>query len=842
MAKFNGNTVSYNGGKFKLAGTYSYSDGAFNFTPELKIVDNKKFNKKQTYYVEWSADGTNWEKSGGTSATHNGDYTFKNRTLNGTTLYVRIKVGSSSYSKSGEVTSGVTPTPTSIRADKLNDSCVRITVTGEHSKGYPVSKVKFEKSTDGANWSDIAEISISSNTGSYSASYDDTDVEPGGKYYYRAKAYNSVKSYSDPLEYDEPVYTSASSSAVPSVATSQTGNTVTVTWTCDLAAIQKGSVTEFIVMRSANGGTFARVGTVDAVAGQASYSYRDTVASGSTYEYRVDVSGSGGQSQGGTTGGGEIETAPNAPSSVSVYRNGSDDVVINISGSSSNADNVVIERSIDGGNWTQIASESYPLTTYTDENVIASDSIEYRVRYTNSSGESGWAYSGAVQIKQKPEKPFLKSPVNGSPIDMDAGVVRLIWQHRPLDGTPQTAAQIYIELYRDGEECESGSIYLDDETYYDLDISELLPNDKIYWAVRTKGCWSAGTSDPEDDYSGWSDYSEFTLLKKPSLAFTEPHNADVISELPVIIEFSYNDQCGTLRQLQVDIIKNHEVVKTIEVDVGSGTSGTYTYNLKGFLFDNETVYGLKAYALSSSGLTDETSISISIQYDDVSIPGGLLPMVVSDPETGYTYVTCLRDKTEDEHGVVPEPVAIAEAYLYRVHDFETVLVSSVYEGLQILDKYAPINVDYDYKLLLMTEDGEVSIVTITVRNNSPYWFCYFGDEIAKAKWNPEGEANYDRPERKEVRYSGRRYPVSYDQDAADETFNFSTVLLEREELNLFKKLMRKGGTGIWKSGDGDVYDANFKFKHRSDFKGPQRRWNASLSVTRIDGEGGKQWL
>ena len=63
----------------------------------------------------------------------------------------------------------------------------------------------------------------------------------------------------------------------------------------------------------------------------------------------------------------------------------------------------------------------------------------------------------------------------------------------------------------------------------------------------------------------------------------------------------------------------------------------------------------------------------------------------------------------------------------------------------------------------------------------------------------------------------------------------STVIFDRDELDNFRQMMRDGGRGIWKSGDGDVYDADFEFSYSSDYKGSQWRYNCTLNVTRIDG-------
>ena len=815
-----GNTVSYNGGKFKLAGTYEYTDGSIIFKAKSNITNN--FNSKHYGYLRWSTDGgTTWLPSATgvkSGATHiSTDFSWAQRTVTGRSLKVAVRFGSSSWS-TDTITIASTQAPSSISATKLNDSCIRVVVSGTSNINKPTSKITIERSTSlYSGWSSIAEITSGLSGTSYSISYDDESVESGQRYYYRANAYNASSGDSDYITSDA-VYTSADSGDVSDVSTSQSGNTVTVSWTCSLSAIQSGSIASFEVQRS-SGSTYTTIATVDAESGQSNYTYTDTVSSGASYSYRIVPSGSGGTSSGGATGGSDIETAPSAPSGITAYRNSKDYVIVTVTGSSDNADKVAIERNIDSEGWEPLTTLDYPTQTYTDETATASDSVQYRARYSNDVGYSGYVESNIVQVKSKPDAPNLKSPYNGTPIDMAQGTVRLVWEHRPTDGSAQEAATLQYAV--NGGSWTSVSFTT--ETYYDLSVESFSANDVITWRVSTKGAYS--------EYSDYSSTYSLTLLTRPTLKFTSPDNADVIDALPVVMEWAYYDESGALKELTVDVVKDNETVKTFSVDVGSGASGTYTHSLAGFLFENNSVYGLKATALSSSGLTAEDNITITIQYEEVSIGGGLLPSIVSDSETGYCYVTCLRDVTD---GV--SPVEIAEAYLYRVHDNETVLISAVDEGVQILDKLAPINVDYEYKLLYMTTDGRVSIVSVTVYNQSEYWFCYFGNEIAKAIWSPSGEVKLSRPQRTEVRYSGRRFPVSYDQDALEETYSFSTTLTERSELNQFRKMMQKGGQGIWKSGDGDAYYANFEFGYSNDFAYPgSSAWSCTLDVTRIDG-------
>ena len=160
----------------------------------------------------------------------------------------------------------------------------------------------------------------------------------------------------------------------------------------------------------------------------------------------------------------------------------------------------------------------------------------------------------------------------------------------------------------------------------------------------------------------------------------------------------------------------------------------------------------------------------------------------------------------------------------------------VTEGMQVVDRGAPINVGFAYELLMMTRDGRLSVIRDNLIQFSEYWYVYWGDQIARAYWNPNGQISLKRPEKTRVRYSGREYPVTYDSKAIEESFSFSFVLVDRDELDNFRHMIRDGGTGIWKSANGDVYDADFEFDYTAAYYENTLRWNCNLSVTRIDGE------
>ena len=830
MAKLWSDEYSYDGGKYRVGINYSYSDDSIVWVTMLNVTS--KFDKKAGYYISRrykKTDGT-WSDWGGSAGAHNlisgrtasnPEYTgTSSNTFKGATLTVQIGISKEKKSKPVKtITLTLTPnvnapaTPSSVVATKVNDARYTITVNGTSITTRPTTEIVLERRVDEGSWStfDDGNDHTITGTGSYSDTWIDTTTSAGHSYQYRAKALSTGRSDSGYVnsgtEYTSPV-------TGQNVNVSISGNKATITWSVDdVGDIDKGIINGWYLQQSRNGGSFTTIKTVNAYASQYNYSATVTVSAGYSYEFRVVAFGSGGTSyEGGGSSGGE--TLPSAPYSVTAYRDTSDNVIVTIRDSSSNtASRVIIERSIDGGAWTQIASEEFPLSTYTDTTALASDSIKYRVKNTNNAGSSGYTESLAVLVKSKPNAPSLIAPVNGAVFELEQGSVRFTWRHNSTDGSPQRSAELQYKV-------GSGSwttITKTTESYADVSLSGRSANEVITWRARTKG-----------SHADWSDYSSeytFTLLEKPEIHIISPVNAEAITTLPLYVQYSYNDNSGTLETLQIDIVKDGEVVKSYN-DVAK----TGEFSLAGFLFDTDSVYGIQVLALSSSGLRSDDFVSVTIQYDPISLEGGYLLSIDNDNDTGFAIVSVLRDITD---GV--EPLEIVEAYLYRVHDGERELVQEVNEGSQCIDKLSPLNVEYTYELLQLTEDGEVSILRVSNVIESHYSFIYFGDDSFKGMWNPEFSVSMDRPERVEKRYSGRHYPVSYDSYAIEETCDYSTVLMEREELVHLKQLMRKGnGQGIWKSADGDSYFANFKMSYSTNRFHKNQVWNVSIKVTRIE--------
>lgn len=92
--------------------------------------------------------------------------------------------------------------------------------------------------------------------------------------------------------------------------------------------------------------------------------------------------------------------APNAPSNCTNTRNSDTKNTVSWTAPTTTTtkpvSSIKVERSIDGGSWSQIASVGSSTTSYSDTSTSADHSYQYRVRSYNSAGYSSYATSGTT--------------------------------------------------------------------------------------------------------------------------------------------------------------------------------------------------------------------------------------------------------------------------------------------------------------------------------------------------------------------------------------------------------------------------------------------------------------
>lgn len=175
--------------------------------------------------------------------------------------------------------------------------------------------------------------------------------------------------------------------------------------------------------------------------------------------------------------------------------------------------------------------------------------------------------------------------------------------------------------------------------------------------------------------------------------------------------------------------------------------------------------------------------------------------------------------------------------VYREVNGERVLLGDgLQPGAGLVDKYAPVNVDYDYVAVAIADSGAVSTSYLPARFDSQWFYFIFGDNVAKGRINPEGSKKLTRPNRRRQHFAGRQSPVSFDDGSVSDTRSVSVLLRTKEEADAFEQMMWDSGRCVYKSGDGDVIHADVELSDRPAWTSPTYYGSVSVSITRIDGE------
>lgn len=192
---------------------------------------------------------------------------------------------------------------------------------------------------------------------------------------------------------------------------------VTLSWT-DASTNE----TSFVVWGSVNGGTYTLIATVTRTAAESTatggaVTYVNTgLTAGTTYRYYVRAVNAAGRSNTSnlvTVNFTGVATAPAAPTALVVTVQAGPAVLLTWTDNATNETGFQVERSVNGGAFTQIAAPG-PSTTasasYTDTGVAAGNTYGYRVRAVNGTGMSAYSNTAtAATSGGTPQAPTITS-------------------------------------------------------------------------------------------------------------------------------------------------------------------------------------------------------------------------------------------------------------------------------------------------------------------------------------------------------------------------------------------------------------------------------------------------
>lgn len=661
----------------------------------------------------------------------------------------------------------------------------------------PYAGQYVDRQVDGGDWALLADV------GGGATSYADESTRPNHSYRYRICPHNAAGSAAH--AYSGTTTNPPTSPEPPSSASNARSSDASnvVRWINNPTAEAPYAAVK--IERSINGGGWAEIASV----GAAVSSYADgSTSANNSYKYRVRASNASGCSIYAETG--TTYNTPATPGKPTGSRTGDTSVNLAIPNSAVTATATEIQRSNDCATWATIATTSGKATAFSDN--PGGGTFYYRARNTRGSLASAWSpASDAVITICAPAAPTLVSPASGSVVPMTQRTVEFAWRHNALDGSAQTAAQLQYST-------DGGASW----TTKDAGASNALTVNNAF-ALNSTVTFRARTKGVHADWSPWSGNRAFRVYQVPSLAFNSPSSGFVVRDVPIAVALQYSDASGSLASSSLSIT---DQVGAVVYERDLGTTLEYSIGRDEFVPEDGAAYRLRATVRSTTGLQATTTRDITVEF---SLPKSTSLRIDADPETSYVELECIVNNNGDEADVQSVDV-------YRIANGASVLLASnMVDGSRLVDKYAPLNTKYTYRTVAFAASGASRATDHEGSVRTPYAIFSWGDNIARAMYDPEESIKLSRPGKVRQYYIGREWPVSYDSGNASDERTFAGAIKEREEAAMFEQLMRDGGRCVYKSIGGSVYHADVEITLDPNHVLPNRYGTVQVGIARIDG-------
>ena len=342
-------------------------------------------------YVQIGTTGTNIVSYNDTGLTVNTTYFYRIRATNigGDSSY-SVEVSATTLNTAPAAPSGLTAT--AISTTQVNLSWVD---NSPNETGF-----RIERSI-GTNFVEITTVGAGITT------FSDTGLVPGTNYLYRVRATNLLgdSAYSNQATATTLVPPPATPTGLAATATSS--SQINLTWS-DVA-----TETGFKIERkTGSGGTYAQIATV----GAGVTTYSNTGLSGNTtYFYRIRATNAGGDSAySAEASATTLNSPPAAPATLTAVA--ASGTQINLSWPDvANETGYKVERKTgSGGTYAQIGTTTTGVLTYSDSGLTAGTTYFYRVRATNSAGDSSYSPEASATTLNSPAAPATLTAVAAS--------------------------------------------------------------------------------------------------------------------------------------------------------------------------------------------------------------------------------------------------------------------------------------------------------------------------------------------------------------------------------------------------------------------------------------------
>lgn len=563
----------------------------------------------------------------------------------------------------------------------------------------------------------------------------------------------------------------------------------------------------------------------------------------------------------------ENVTIPNAPATVTTCKANSETSVYlewpYVATATSYSIEYTTKREYFDGSNATTTIDNVEFTHYEITGLESGHEYFFRVKATNSAGDSGWSGIKSVVVGDEPSAPTTWSSTTTA---ITGESLYLYWVHNATDESSQTKAE--LELIIDGV-TETYTIQnstdedeKDKTSVYSIDTSAYKEGSKIQWRVRTAGVTLV--------YGEWSIQRTIDIYAPPTLAMSvEDSNGNVLTQITSFpfyisalagpktqspigyhVSISANEMYETVDDIgNTKVVSKGEEVYSKYFDISSALLVELSAN--NINLENNISYTVTVIVTMNSGLNAESTSTISVAWSDMEYEPNAEIGIDYDNISAYIHPYCV-----DEDDNLIEGLYLS---VYR-REFDgsfTEIIKNAdnSDSLFVTDPHPAL--DYArYRIVATSKTtgavsycdlagypvGETSIVlqwdekwtTFDTANSDELAEPTWSGSLLKLPYNVDVSDAHDA-DVTTVEYIGRKHPVSYygTQLGETATWNVAIEKSDKDTLYAIRRLATWMGDVYVREPSGSGYWANvsvsFSQKHR------ELTIPVTLTLTRVEG-------
>lgn len=563
----------------------------------------------------------------------------------------------------------------------------------------------------------------------------------------------------------------------------------------------------------------------------------------------------------------ETVTIPSAPPTITTCKANSETSVYLEWPSVATATSYSIEYTtkreyFDGSNATTTI-DGVEFTHYEITGLESGHEYFFRVRATNSAGDSGWSGIKSVVVGDEPSAPTTWSSTTTA---ITGESLYLYWVHNATDESSQTKAE--LELIIDGV-TETYTIQnstdedeKDKTSVYSIDTSTYKEGSKIQWRVRTAGVTLV--------YGDWSIQRTIDIYAPPTLAMSiEDSNGNTLTQITSFpfyisalagpktqapigyhVSISANEMYETVDDIgNTKVVSKGEEVYSKYFDISSALLVELSAN--NLDLENNISYTVTVIVTMDSGLNAESTSTISVAWTDMEYEPNAEIGIDYDNLSAYIHPYCVDEDDNLIDGLY------LSVYRREFDGSFTEIIKNAdnSDSLFVTDPHPAL--DYArYRIVATSKTtgavsycdlagypvGETSIVlqwdekwtTFDTTNSDELAEPTWSGSLLKLPYNVDVSDTHDA-DVTTVEYIGRKHPVSYygTQLGETATWNVAIEKSDKDTLYAIRRLATWMGDVYVREPSGSGYWANvsvsFNQKHR------ELTIPVTLTLTRVEG-------